>query len=89
MYIIGNALQEPRRCLKSPHMILIQKISGVMLQRSEQGLSSRFIQVKSHTGVEGNEIADKLAMWPGTLLSVSSTSMMVTMPLSIADGPAL
>ena len=42
-------------------MILIQKILGVMLQRSEQGLKTSFIKVKSHTGVEGNEIADKLA----------------------------
>ena len=40
MYIIGNALQEPRRCLELPHMILIQKISGVVLQRSEQGLKT-------------------------------------------------
>ena len=61
MYIIGNALQEPRRCLESPHMILIQKISGIMLQRSEQGLNTNLIKVKSHIGIEGNKIADKLA----------------------------
>ena len=59
--MIGNALQEPRRCLESPHMILIQKLSGIMLQRSEQGLKTNLIKVKSHIGIEGNEIADKLA----------------------------
>ena len=37
-------------------MILIQNISGIMLQRSKQGLKTNLIKVKSHRGV-----ADKLA----------------------------
>ena len=42
-------------------MLLIQKIAKIMLGRSKQGLKTTMIKVKSHIGIEGNEIADKLA----------------------------
>ena len=41
-------------------MILMQWISGIVLQRSEQGLKTKFIKVKFHIGVEGSAFADNL-----------------------------
>ena len=66
MYIIGNALQEPRRCLELPHLSLNQsdshtKIIGGHASALRSGLNTTFVMVKSHIGVEGNEIANKLA----------------------------
>ena len=61
MFSIGNALQAPSRCAESPHKTLLLHISQVILRRANQGLKTFLFKVKSHIGIEGNEIADELA----------------------------
>ena len=61
MFSIGNARKDPCRCTESPHMLLLRKIADMLLMRSNDGLSTCIIKVKSHVGIAGNKAADKSA----------------------------
>ena len=61
MFSINRALKHPANCTESPHKTLLLKISQLILARSQQGLKTDLLKVKSHTGIEGNEKADRLA----------------------------
>ena len=46
---------------ESPHAVLLTEIAKLLLHRLQLNLHTAMIKVKSHTGVQGNEMADQLA----------------------------
>jgi ribonuclease HI len=46
---------------ESKHSALLQRIAEAICLRAEKGYHTRIFKVRSHTGVEGNEQADKVA----------------------------
>ena len=43
------------------HADLVKRIAELILRRAERGVKTRILKVKSHTGILGNEAADKAA----------------------------
>ena len=61
MFMINNALRSFGRTSESPHSELLKVIAQVILSRAKLGLETSLLKVKSHIGVQGNEMADQLA----------------------------
>ena len=61
MFMINNALRSFSRTSESPHSELLKVIAQVILSRAKLGLKTSLLKVKSHIGVQGNDMADQLA----------------------------
>ena len=61
MLSINRALWDDPCHNESPHAVLLTEIAKLILHRSQLNLRTAMIKVKSHTGVQGNEMADQLA----------------------------
>ena len=61
MYMIRNQLSAPGKNARSSHGVLLAVTAEVLTSRAKAGHRTRIINIKSHTGVSGNEKADELA----------------------------
>ena len=61
MFSINRALWDDPCHNESPHAVLLTEIAKLILRWSQLNLRTALIKVKSHTGVQGNEMADQLA----------------------------
>ena len=59
MFMINNALRSFSSTSESPHSELLNVIAQVMLSTAKLGLKTSLLKVKSHIGVQGNEMADQ------------------------------
>ena len=58
---INKAIQSPSQIKYSCHRPLLQATADLIIGRAQQGVETKIIKVKSHTGIHGNEMADQLA----------------------------
>ena len=61
MQAIHKQIHNPNGNISNTHEELLKAIATSLLQRVHQGLDTTIIKVKSHIGIEGNELVDKLA----------------------------
>ena len=61
MQAIDKQTHNPIGNKSNTHEVLLKAIAASLLQRAHQGLDTTIIKVRSHIGIEGNEIVDKLA----------------------------
>ena len=61
MHMILNQLHAPAKNRLSPHLDLLRHIAARMGTLSADGQKTRIVKAKAHTGVRGNEMADRLA----------------------------
>ena len=61
MFSINRALQDDSCHNESPHAVLLTEIAKLILPRSQLNMCTAITKVKSHTGDQGNEMADQLA----------------------------
>ena len=61
IFSINRALRDDPCYYESPHAVLLTEIAKLILHRSQLNLRTAMIKVKSHTGVQGNDMADQLA----------------------------
>ena len=61
MFSINRALRDDPCHNESPHAVLLIEIAKLILHRSQLNLRTAIIKVKSHTGIQGIEMADQLA----------------------------
>ena len=61
MHAIHKQIHNPRGNQYNTHKELLKAIALALLRRAQNGLCTEIIKVKSHIGIEGNEVADKLA----------------------------
>ena len=61
MHAIHKQIHNPRGNQYNTHKELLKAIALELLRRAQTGLCTEIIKVKSHIGIEGNEVADKLA----------------------------
>jgi ribonuclease HI len=61
LHMINRGIRRPHTLRHSKHRDLINGIVECVKQRATRGYMTRFIKVKSHTGIEGNEMADAIA----------------------------
>ena len=61
MYLIARDIRSPARNIESKHRVLINEIARLVLHRAKEGRDTTIIKVKSHSGIKGNDMADKLA----------------------------
>ena len=61
MHAIHKQIHNPRGNQYNTHRELLRPIASALLHRAQTGLRTDIIKVKSHIGIEGNEVADKLA----------------------------
>jgi ribonuclease HI len=68
---LQKMIQHPHKLLHSDmdiHADLTRRTAELMLERAERGVATHLLKVKSHTGILGNEEADKAAkkaaQWP-------------------------
>jgi exonuclease III/ribonuclease HI len=59
LYLIKKAINEPRRLHLSKHRALLSSIVDALHARTTRGANTVFLKVVSHTGLHGNEEADK------------------------------
>ena len=64
MQAIYKHIHNPLGNKSNTHEVLLKAIATSLLQRAHQGLDTTIIKVKSHIGIEGNEIVDRLANDP-------------------------
>ena len=58
---IGMHLRSPSSTVDDRHRPLLEAIGHEIMQRTQAGDETILLKVKSHIGIHGNEIADKLA----------------------------
>ena len=61
IYMIRRILDAPWTLRESKHYVLLQNILNALLARAENGGITHIYKVKSHTGIKGNDVADKKA----------------------------
>ena len=61
MQAIHKQIHCPMGNQTNTHVVLLKAITVILLERAQHGLSTTIIKVKSHIGIIGNEMADKLA----------------------------
>jgi ribonuclease HI len=61
LHMINRGIRRPHTLRHSKHRELVTGIVQCVKQRATRGYTTRFIKVKSHTGIEGNEMADAIA----------------------------
>jgi ribonuclease HI len=61
MYMIHKHLYEPQKHAECKHKELLQAMVTILLRRAKAGNHTTFMKVKSHIGIQGNEVADRLA----------------------------
>ena len=59
--MINRGLRRPHTLRHAKHRDLINGIIDAVTSRARFGYTTRFIKVKAHTGIKGNELADKIA----------------------------
>ena len=74
---------------ESKHSALLQRIAEAIHLRAEKGYHTRIFKVRSHTGVEGNEHADKVAGEAAKMerRHPGSAREQVTTPMARGSGP--
>ena len=58
---INKHLRAPAQTKDDCHQPLLQAITTLIVERAKTGLTTKIMKVKSHIGIHGNEMADKLA----------------------------
>ena len=61
LHMINRGLRRPHTLRHAKHRELISGIIDAVTTRARFGYTTRFIKVKAHTGIKGNELADKIA----------------------------
>ena len=61
MQKINKHLRAPAQTKDDCHRPLLQAITKLIVERAKTGLTTKIMKVKSHKGIHGNEMADKLA----------------------------
>ena len=61
MQLIRKVLYNPRACKLHVHGHILMDIRDAIVTRAHEGETIYFDKVKSHTGIQGNEIADQAA----------------------------
>ena len=61
MQKIARHLRDPASTRNDCHRPLVHEICKLLLQRARAGVRTDIVKVKSHIGIHGNEMADKLA----------------------------
>eukprot|EP00877_Chromochloris_zofingiensis_P007662 jgi/Chrzof1/3149/Cz12g13190.t1 len=61
LQMIHKILHRPRLLLHAKHGQLLRSIATMITDRAVLGIHTNLIKVKAHTGIVGNEIADKAA----------------------------
>ena len=61
MQKINKHLRAPAQTKDDCHRPLLQAITNLIVERAKAGLITKIMKVKSHIGIHGNEMADKLA----------------------------
>ena len=61
MQKINKHLRAPAQTKDDCHQPLLQAITSLIVDRAKTGLTTKIMKVKSHIGIHGNEMADKLA----------------------------
>lgn len=61
MQKINKHLRAPAQTKDDCHQPLLHAITTLIVERAKTGLTTKIVKVKSHIGVHGNEMADKLA----------------------------
>ena len=54
-------LRAPAQTNHDCHQPLLQAITSLIVERAKTGLTTKIMKMKSHIGIHGNEMADKLA----------------------------
>ena len=62
LHLISKYLDNPQDLQLCKHKKVLQDIIDSLLLRAQAGKLTRFIKVKSHIGIKGNEQADQLAV---------------------------
>jgi ribonuclease HI len=75
MYMIHKHLYEPHKHAECKHKELLQAIVTLLLTRAKTDSHATFMKVKSHIGIQGSEVADRLA---GEATDRSSSDQQVT-----------
>ena len=61
MQSINAEIRDPNDHKYHVHKNLLKEISDIILERAELGKHSSILKVKYHTGIRGNDVADRLA----------------------------
>ena len=61
MQKINQTILSPSQIRYDCHRLLLQTVASLIVSRAQQGVKTKIIKVKSHTGIFGNEQADQLA----------------------------
>ncbi|HSG19607.1 MAG TPA: RNase H family protein [Burkholderiaceae bacterium] len=61
IFSLRKMLNTPRRLRECKHRELLEIITQTLVDRAQAGGTTRLLKVRSHTGIEGNEVADRLA----------------------------
>jgi ribonuclease HI len=75
MHMIHKHLYKAHKHAECKHKELLQAIVTILLRRGKTDSHTTFMKVKSHTGIQGNEVADRLA---GEATDRSSCNQQVT-----------
>ena len=62
LHLTRKILTQPFLLRESKHLDLLTHIRALLLARAKQGRATHFFKVKSHSGVMGNEAADRVAV---------------------------
>ena len=61
LYLIQKMLRLPDSLYECKHALLLHLIIALLLNRAKANLTTHIMKVKSHIGIQGNELADKAA----------------------------
>ena len=84
MHMIQNQLFNPSKLRNSPHSRLLSAIGNVLRDRARAKVHTTIVKVKSHIGVHGNEMADKLAN-----AARESADVTISVGISVGSCPPL
>ena len=61
MQKVNEHLRAPAQTVDDCHRSTLEAIATLIVQRARSGQVTKLMKVKSHIGIPGNEMADKLA----------------------------